>query len=94
MPEETNRQIAGAESWFEILDRAKAMGREYADNGIAGGQTEPEESPLSGEWAGAITPKDVVERLGGDYDKLDSFEVDDILSFWEDGYNSAEWPGN
>lgn len=78
--------------WFETLDRAKALGREYADNGIAGGQTAPEESPLSGEWAGAITPKDIVAQLGGDIEKTEHFEVEQILDYWEDGYNSAEWP--
>lgn len=78
--------------WFAMLDRAKALGREYADNGIAGGDTAPEESPLSGEWAGAITPKDVVAQLGGNIETLEHFEVEDILSHWEDGYNSADWP--
>lgn len=85
-----------AESWFETLDRAKALGREYAENGIAGGETEPMDSPLSGEWAGAIAPRDIVEQLTGKadtFDTLEGFEVDDIASYWEDGYNSANWPG-
>jgi hypothetical protein len=81
-----------SESWFEMLDRARALGREYADNGIAAGDTAPADAPLSGEWAGAILPKDVVEQLGGDASKLEDWEIDDILSSWEDGYNSAEWP--
>lgn len=78
--------------WFETLDRAKALGREYADNGIAGGDTSPEESPLSGEWAGAVTPADVVRQLGGDPDTLEEWEVTDICDHWEDGYRSAPWP--
>ena len=80
------------ESWYEMLDRARALGLEYATNGIAAGDTTPEEAPLSGEWAGAILPKDVVEQLGGVYESLEDWEVTDILDAWEDGYNSAEWP--
>lgn len=78
--------------WFAMLDRAKAFGKEYAEHGIKAGDTAPLESPLSGEWAGAITPKDVVAQLGGNIETLEHFEVEDILSHWEDGYNSAEWP--
>lgn len=81
-----------AEDWYAMLDRAKALGRQYADNGIASGETMPQDAPLSGEWAGAILPKDVVEQLGGDISKLEHFEVEDILDHWEDGYNSAAWP--
>lgn len=81
-----------SDSWFEMLDRAKANGRQYAENGIAGGDRQPEDSPLSGEWAGAILPKDVVSELGGDIDTLEGWEVTDILDHWEDGYNSADWP--
>ena len=80
------------ESWYEMLDRARALGLEYATNGIAGGERAPEESPLSGEWAGAISPRDIVGQLGGDYSKLEDFEVSDICDSWEDGYNSADWP--
>jgi hypothetical protein len=47
--------------WFEQLAKAKSNGLEYATNGIAAGEVSPQESPLSGEWAGAITPRDVVE---------------------------------
>lgn len=78
--------------WFEMLDKAKANGLAYAVSGIEGGETMPQESPLSGEWAGAPTPKDVVEQLGGDISKLEHFEVEDICDHWEDGYNSAPWP--
>ena len=82
--------------WFETLDKARQMGREYAINVINGGQTEPEETPLSGEWAGAISPRDIVRELAGDdaeaFERLESWELTDILDHWEDGYNSAPWP--
>jgi hypothetical protein len=79
--------------WFETLDKAREMGREYADNGIAAGDREPDDAPLSGEWAGAILPDDVIRGLGGDPETIEDFERDDILSFWEDGYFGADWPG-
>lgn len=85
-----------AESWFEMLDRAKAFGKEYAEHGIKAGDTAPLESPLNGEFADGITPRDVVTLLaGGDaskFDTLEDWEVTDICDHWEDGYNSAEWP--
>ena len=62
--------------WFEQVAKAKANGREYADNGIAAGEQVPQESPLSGEWAGALTPRDVVEMATS---PLPDGEV------WEDG---------
>ena len=77
-----------SESWYEMLDRAKALGLEYAKEGLKY-DTEPLESPLSGEWAGAPTPKDIVEQLGGKYETLEDFEVTDICDAWEDGYRSA-----
>lgn len=63
-------------NWFEQLAKAKANGLEYATNGIAQGERAPQESPLSGEWAGAITPRDVVEMSTS---PLPDGEV------WEDG---------
>ena len=81
--------------WFETLDRARALGKQYAENGIAGGDTEPEEHPLDSMEYGRITVRDVVTELSGDptaYERLEHFEIDDIASHWEDGYNSAEWP--
>lgn len=87
MPEPVN-----GESWYEMLDRAKALGGEYAANGIAAGERMPQESPLSGEWDGAITPKDVVRQLGGNPDTLEDFELSDICDAWEDGYWQEAWP--
>lgn len=81
--------------WFETLDKAKALGLEYANNGIAAGEQSPEESPLSGEWAGSISPKDIWTQLGGtaeSFDAAEGWEVTDICDHWEDGYNSAAWP--
>lgn len=80
--------------WNEQLAKAKANGREYADNGIAAGQRTPDESPLSGEWAGALTPKDVVEMAAGPgtFDNAQDYEVTELCDAWEDGYLSAEWP--
>lgn len=95
MTDEFKTTTDRVDGWFEILDKAKVLGREYADNGIAGGETTPEESPLSGEFADRISPRDIVEQLSGNrnmIDNLEDFEVQDILNFWEDGYNSAPWP--
>jgi hypothetical protein len=81
--------------WNEQLAQAKANGREYADNGIAAGERFPQESPLSGEWAGALTPRDVVEMACGPqtYPIAQDWAIEELCDSWEDGYNSAEWPG-
>ena len=81
--------------WNEQLAKAKANGREYADNGIAAGEKFPQDSPLSGEWAGAITPKDVVEMACGPqtYPIEQDWAITELCDAWEDGYNSAPWPG-
>jgi hypothetical protein len=81
--------------WNEQLAKAKANGREYAENGIAAGERSPQESPLSGEWAGAITPRDVVEMaVGSDtaYHSAEGWESNELCDAWEDGYYSAPWP--
>jgi hypothetical protein len=80
--------------WNEQLAKARSNGLEYATNGIAGGEKSPSESPLSGEWAGAVTPRDVVNMACG----IDAFEiaeewaVTELCDAWEDGYYSAQWP--
>lgn len=80
-------------SYYDDLNKAKALGLEYANNGIAAGDTSPEESPLSGEWAGAVTVDDIARMLGVvDPATLDDFEREDIADYWEDGYFSANWP--
>lgn len=83
--------------WFELLNKAKANGLEYATNGIAGGERSPQHSPLSGEWAGAISPKDVVDMAAGRegaFNEVDECELTDICDAWEDGYFSAPWPAH
>ena len=47
-------------------------------------QGHQEESPLSGEWAGSITPADIYRELG-----ITSEDDEDssILDSWESGYN-------
>jgi len=80
--------------WFEQLAKAKANGLEYANNGIAAGQRTPDEAPLSGEWAGSVTPRDVV-NMACDADAFEIAEewaVTELCDAWEDGYNAAPWP--
>jgi hypothetical protein len=81
--------------WFEQLAEAKANGLEYATNGIAAGARSPFDTPLSGEWAGALMPRDVVNMACGDgaYDNAQEWEVTELCDAWEDGYHSAPWPG-
>jgi hypothetical protein len=82
--------------WNEQVAKAKANGREYADNGIAAGEQHPQESPLSGEWAGSLTPRDVVNMaVGRDdaYHDAEGWESNELCDAWEDGYLSAPWPG-
>jgi len=78
--------------YLNDLNRAKALGLEYANNGIAAGEQAPQDSPLSGEWADGITVRDIFVQLGADYDKAEDFERTDVADSWEDGYRSAAWP--
>lgn len=80
--------------YYTDLDRIKAAGRAYADAGLAAGDTTPQESPLSGEWADGLLPQDVLDAAGisARFDDLDDFEQTDVLDAWEDGYLSAPWP--
>lgn len=83
------------DDWFAQIAKAKANGLEYATNGIAGGEVSPEESPLSGEWAGALLPKDVVNMAAGSFtafEAAEDFEITELCDAWEDGYLSAAWP--
>lgn len=81
--------------YYAQLDAAKAYGLEYANNGIAAGERLPEDSPLSGEWAGAITWQDIARHVAPDVDldKVEDFEITDLCDHWESGYLSANWPG-
>jgi len=80
--------------YYGDLDRIRAAGREYADNGIAAGDTEPLDAPFSGEWADGLTGQDVLDAAGinATFSELEEFEQTDILNYWEDGYYSADWP--
>lgn len=80
--------------YYTDLDRIHAAGLEYANNGIAQGETSPEESPFSGEWADGLTGQDVLNAAGivATFNELEEFEQTDILDAWEDGYLSAPWP--
>lgn len=81
--------------WFTALDRAKALGHQYALNGIEGGDTVPEEYPLDSMEADRITVRDVVDELAGNadiYGGMEIWEIDQIADAWTDGYNSAPWP--
>jgi len=81
--------------WTEQLAKARSNGLEYATNGIAGGEKAPAESPLSGEWAGALTPRDVVNMACGfdAFETAEEWAVTELCDAWEDGYRSAPWPG-
>lgn len=83
--------------YYADMERAKALGLEYATNGIEAGQFRPDESPLSGEWSGTLTVADIYEQITGhaypdvmddDYGTI----MSDLADYWEDGYNSAQWP--
>lgn len=82
--------------WFEQLAKAKDNGLAYAMAGIMQGETVPQDSPLSGEWAGALTPRDVVEGAAGPgtFENAQEWEVTELCDSWEDGYNGAPWPGD
>lgn len=87
---------SGHGGYFAQEAYANALGFQYAANGIAAQQAE-EESPLSGEWAGAITARDifvsVVGRAPREFPegfKDDEFsDVEQFADDWEDGYRAA-----
>lgn len=80
--------------YFTDLDRIRAAGLEYATNGIAAGDTMPDDAPFSGEWADGLTGQDVLDSagIGATFADLEDFEQVDILDAWEAGYLSAAWP--
>ena len=67
----------------EQFDKASAHGTEYALQEIAGGRTEPRESPLSGEWADDITTSIVARNVG--YTEPQTPKSDDEIGEWQDG---------
>jgi len=80
--------------YYSDLDKIKAAGRKYAENCIAAGETEPLDSPFSGEWADGLTGQDVLNAAGikATFADLDDFDQTDVLDSWETGYLSAPWP--
>lgn len=81
-----------SDNYYADLNAAKALGLEYATNGIAAGDLSPLDSPLSGEWADGPTVRDIFQQLGWNYDAADDFEQSDVADHWEAGYYSAPWP--
>lgn len=65
-------------------------GRRHAEYQIASGWTEPEDAPLSGEWAGSPTPDSIVHQYGPA--NPDYWEFDTAADDFEAGYFSAPWP--
>lgn len=79
--------------YADQLAAAKALGAEYAANGIEAGEFRPEESPLSGEWADRITPRDIPRMLGLEVPEEDAdWILSDFADAWEAGYLGADWP--
>lgn len=80
--------------YYSDLDAIRAAGFEYATNGIAAGETEPDDTPFSGEWADGLTGQDALDAAGirAAFTDLDDFERADVLDAWEGGYLSAAWP--
>jgi len=80
--------------YYSDLDKIKAAGRKYAENCLAAGETEPLDSPFSGEWADGLTGQDALNAAGikAVFADLEDFEQTDVLDSWESGYFSAAWP--
>lgn len=82
------------DDWNDLLENAKADGLKYAQDAIKAGATIPPHSPLSGEWADSISPKDVVNSAAvadDAYGLLDECEITELCDAWEEGYFSANW---
>lgn len=68
----------------EQFDHAARLGAEYALNQKASGATEPREAPLSGEWAGEPTPRDIAESVG--FSEEDAEGISELCDAWENAY--------
>ena len=69
----------------EQFDKAHQHGTEYALAQRANGATEAREAPLSGEWAGDVSPSQIARNVGWDPASADS-SVDELADAWERGY--------
>lgn len=67
-----------------VTARAAAIGSSQAENEFHGGATAPVDSPLSGEWAGDLTPADLHEKVG--IKSWDEVLCDAAESAYEDAY--------
>jgi hypothetical protein len=69
------------------FEQATNHGIEYALGEIANGNAEPQDGPLSGEWADGLTPQMVARNVG--YTDDDGEAITELADAWEGGYNSA-----
>ena len=69
------------DNWTYILDRAEAMGQDYAPS-----EGPLSASPLSGEYEGGPTAKSLCADLGLDYADLPDWAVDEVCEAFEQGY--------
>lgn len=70
-----------------MYDEAQRLGTEFALDQMNGGQIEPDETPLSGEWAGGITRASVLTSIGAA--TVDDESIEWLLDTWETAYFSA-----
>lgn len=78
-------------SWptAEQFDKAHQLGTEYALQERAGGATQAQDAPLSGEWADGMTPKTIAGNVGyyPSYDDMeDGEDLTELADAWERGY--------
>lgn len=73
----------------EQFDQAHQHGTEYALREHANGATEAQESPLDGQWADAITPRDVANNVGFTDTFVGSDAMMELADAWERGYFDA-----
>lgn len=85
-------------SWTDAtqdqLDRARNHGVEYAAAEIANGNEQPQDSPLSGEWADGMTPRKVANNVGYFEDLSAHGEAyleneSELADAWEMGYQDT-----
>lgn len=67
-----------------ITIRAAALGSGQAEREHASGSEGPVDAPLSGEWAGDLTPRDLHERVG--IQSWDDVLCDAAEQAFEDAY--------
>jgi len=77
------------------LEQATKAGVEHALAEIRQGNTEPFESPLSGEWADGLSPRDVAANVGYFEDLSapngEAYQSGEsgLCDHWENGYNET-----